>query len=258
MFGIPLIYFWSLGSALFAFIGLVVAHKFVKPIDIDAHQPTLDATLNIVGTLVSILLGLLVAASLSNYQTLESDVDAEAMSVASICRLSLGLTPDRQKEFLRMCLDYCDQVVADDWPAMEQGHGSPKVFATYLRLLKAVVTLNPSTNGETNIQSAMISAVQTMGDYRRQRLFWLNSKWNRNLMPVVIMCSLIVIAFAYLYVRRGALLFHGFLVCFVAAALGANLGLIFVLSNPFKGDWRVQPRGFEANSEIIRQYTGMR
>ena len=87
---IPSIYLWSAGSALLAFIGMLIAHKLVKPIDLGQHQPALDATLNIVGTLVSILLGLLVAASLNSYQILQSAVEAEATSVSEVCRLSLG------------------------------------------------------------------------------------------------------------------------------------------------------------------------
>jgi hypothetical protein len=258
MVAIPSIYLWTLGSALLAIVGMLVAHKFVRPINLDEHQPGLDATLNIVGTLVSILLGLLVAASLNKYQSLETDVDAEATSVASVCRLSLGLPAGKQRELLQMCLDYCDQTVNDEWPDMERGHGNPEVFATYLKLLKAIVTLNPTTNGETNIQSAMLTAIQTTGDYRRQRILWLNNSWNKNLMPVVIMCSLIVLAFAYLYVKRGALLLHGFLICFVAMALGANLGMIVLLSNPFKGDWKIEPKGFELNAQLIRKYAGLR
>jgi len=94
---IPSIYLWGLGSALFALAGMLVAHRLVKPIDLAQHQPSLDATLNIVGTLVSILLGLLVAASLTSYQSLQSTVDSEATSVSEICRLSFGLSPEEKK-----------------------------------------------------------------------------------------------------------------------------------------------------------------
>ncbi len=255
MFLIPSIYLWSGGAALLAFAGMLIAHKFVKPIDLHEHQAVLDATLNIVGTLVSILLGLLVAASLNNYQTLEASVDAEATSVAEVCRLSYGLPNDKRKEILQTCLAYCDQVVSDEWPAMSESHLSELVSATYLKALRVVITFKPSDNGETNIQNALITAMQNWGDYRRQRILWLNKGWDRNLMPVLIMCSLIVLIFAYLYVKRGSILLHSFLICFVATALGANLGLIFILSHPFSSDWRIQPHGFELTAQAVRKYT---
>jgi len=251
---IPSIYLWSAGAALLAFLGMLIAHRLVKPIDLKEHQPALDATLNIVGTLVSILLGLLVAASLNNYQILEAAVDSEATSVAEVCRLSFGLPVAERKEILSTCLNYCDQVVNEDWPQMMRGQLSDNVYACYGKLLKTIVTLNPTSNRETNIQNALITAMQNLGDYRRQRVLWLNKGWDRNLMPVLVMCSMIVLIFTYLYVKRGSMFLHAFLICFVATALGANLGLIYMLSHPFSGDWQIQPKGFELNSQLIRKY----
>jgi hypothetical protein len=249
---------WSAGSALAALGGMLIAHRLIKPIDLEKHQPFLDATLNIVGTLVSILLGLLVAASLSNYQTLEGDVEAEATSVAEVGRLSFGLPADKQREILQLCLEYCDEVANAEWPEMEAGRVSPHTYTTYLKLLKTIVTYNPTTNGQTNLHNAMLTAVQTVGDYRRHRLLWLQGNRNGKLMPVLFMCALIVLVFAYLYVKRGSFILHCFLICFVATALGANLGLVVLLNNPFRGDWKIQPTGFQVNSQIIRQVTGLR
>lgn len=252
---IPSIYLWSVGAALFAFAGMLIAHRIVKPIDLKENQPALDATLNIVGTLVSILLGLLVAASLNNYQTLESAIASEATSIAEVGRLSFGLPVQQRKEILKVCLNYCEQTVSDEWPAMKSGHTSDLVWSTYANLVKQIVTFNPKTAGETNIQAALITGMQNWGDYRRQRILWLNKSWDRNLMPVLFMCSFIVLIFAYLYVRHGSMILHSFLICFVAAALGANLGLIFMLSHPFSGDWEIHPTGFELNEQLIRKYT---
>ncbi len=124
------------------------------------NQPALDATLNIVGTLVSILLGLLVAASLNNYQTLESAVDSEAISIAEVCRLSFGLPNQERKLLLKTCLDYCDLVVSTEWPAMQKGQICDAVLDRYATLLKEVVTFAPKTAGETNIQAALITSMQ--------------------------------------------------------------------------------------------------
>ena len=253
---IPSIYTWSAGAALVAFCGMLIAHRLLKPVDLETHQPFLDATLTIVGTLVSILLGLLVAQSISNYQTLQDDVEAEATSVAAVARLSLGLPVDKQREILHLCVSYCDEVANVEWPEMEKGQSSPEAFNIYVKLLKAVVTYNPTTNGQTNIHSAMLTAVQTLGDYRRHRLFWLQNGQGK-LMPVLFMCAVIVLIFAFLYVKRGSFILHCFLICFVATALGANLGLVVLLNNPYKGDWKIEPTGFRVNSQLIRQVTGV-
>lgn len=250
----PSIYVWSAGAALIAVIGMLIAHRIVKPVNLQENQPALDATLNIVGTLVSILLGLLVAASLSNYQNLETAVDSEAMSISEVCRLAFGLPEKVRASLLQGCLNYCDHVVKDEWPAMKNNQTSPEVLENYVNVLKESIGFKPSNDGETNIQAALITSVQNWGNYRRQRLLWLDKSFDAHLMPVLLMCSSIVIIFAYLYVQRRSFLLHTFLICFVATALGANLGLIFMLSHPFNGDWAIQPKGFEIDSQLIRKY----
>jgi Protein of unknown function (DUF4239) len=252
MFPIPSIILLSASAAIIAVTGFLLVHRLVKPIDLGEHQGFLDAMLSIVGTLVSILLGLLVAASLDHYQTLEQSVDNEAANVGQVYRISNGLPKGVREKLQADCNRYCDQVVQDEWPAMAKGEYSHKVLFTYIKMLEEIVTYEPTTNGKTNLHSSLLGAMQQIADCRRQRLLALHSAWGAHLMPVLLMCSGIVLAFAYLYVRKGAVL-HAVLICFVAIALGGNLGLVFLLSNPFSGDWQIRPRGFELNKQIFQE-----
>jgi hypothetical protein len=247
---IPSIFVYSALAALVAVVGFMIVHRITKPIDLDEHQGFLDAMLNIVGTLVSILLGLLVAAALDHYQSLELSVDREATCVSQVFRLAAGLPDEMRDDLRRLCGQYCELVVNDEWPAMAERKSSHRVLVTYAKLINKVVTFRPQSNGESNVHNALISATEEIGDARRERLLVLHSTWIRQLMPLLLMCSGIVLAFAYIYVRRGAIL-HGVLICFVAIALGGNLGLVFLLSNPFSGDWKIQPRGFHLNRRLL-------
>ena len=144
-------------------------------------------------------------------------------------------------------------MVNDEWPKMEEGETSKEVFFTYVKLVTTVSNFQPSNDGESNLHQALISAIQEVGDCRRKRMLALHSTWTRQLMPMLITCSIIVLAFAYLYVRRGAVL-HAVLICFVAIALGGNLGLVFVLSNPFAGDWKILPVSFQFNNKLLEEF----
>lgn len=244
--------FVLVGAVTIATITFFIAQKVTKPIDLDEHQSFLDAMLNIVGTLVSILLGLLVAAALDHYQDLEQNIDAEASNVFQLCRLSTGLPPESCIRIRKLALQYCNEVVKDEWPAMAEGKSSDKVSLTLIKITNEVVRFRPSNDGETNLHNAMLEAMQQVSDARRLRLLVLKSTWAKHLMPILLMCAFIVLVFAFLYMRRGAKL-HGFLICFVALALGGNIGLVYVLSNPFSSDWKIEPRGFEMNQEIVRE-----
>jgi hypothetical protein len=225
----------------------------MKPVDLEQHQSFLDAMLSIVGTLVSILLGLLVAASLDHYRTVEQNIDTEAATIVHVFRLSAGLPKQLGDECRQLCIDYCYQVIHDDWPAMASGDQSTRVLVTWSTLTNKVITFSPSTNGETNIHSALLSSIEQTSDCRRQRLLAVRNPWKRHLLPVLIMCTIIVLTFAFLYGRRGAIL-HGVIIALVAIALGANLGLMALLNNPFRGDWSLQPKAFEYNLQLLQKF----
>lgn len=239
-------------AAGIAMCGFLVVHRITKPLNLDEHQNFIDAMLNIVGTLVSIVLGLLVAAALDHYQVTEASVDAEASSAAEVYRLSCGLPEPTRTKIRELCTNYCMAVLYDEWPAMEKKEVSKKALFSYLQLFSEVATFHPSGEGESNLHSALISSLQQMGNSRRQRILVLHSPWNQHLMPVLFMCAAIMLAFAFLYVKRGAIL-HAILLVFVAIALGGNLGLVFLLSNPFSGQWKIQPRGFELNAQLMKE-----
>lgn len=251
--GIPSILIVSIGSALLAIGGFMLTRRLVKPIDLDEHQSFLDAMLSIVGTLVSILLGLLVAAAMDRYQNLIREVDSEAGGVACIFRLAHGFPEADRHKIQTLCTRYSYLVQNTEWPAMTKGQMSHDVFLTFGKLQHAIITYVPKNDGETNVQAALIEALDVISHGRRERALALRSDWAHHLMPVLVICSLIVIIFTYLYVKRGATL-HAVLIGFVAVALGGNLGLILLLSRPFDGDWKIQPTAFELNRQLLEEY----
>jgi hypothetical protein len=252
MTGIPTIVLYSLGAAVVAMLGFVAVRKLSKPIDLAEHQTFLDAMCNIVGTLVSILLGLLVAASLDTYQALETTVDQEANSVAEVFRLSRGLPDPLQGQVQTLCEKYCQLVVHQEWPSMAKGVPSMVVFRIAAELTDAVVRFKPANDGESNVQAAMLQSVENLGNCRRARIMALTNTKNQILLPLLVICAVTVMLFTYLYVRHVSAL-QAVLIGCVAVALGGNISLVYLLSKPFDGDWAIKPRGFELNLKSLRE-----
>ncbi|CAN5515827.1 hypothetical protein BH11CYA1_BH11CYA1_02730 [soil metagenome] len=246
MTGLPIIFIVCLGSAIIAMGGFALTRKLIKPIDIGEHQTFLDAMFNIVGTLVSLILGLLVAASLEQYQDLERSIDSEASSVAEVYRLSRGLPEPSRTQIQNLCQRYCQLVVSHEWPAMAKGKASPEVFETFCMLNDESVLFRPNNDGESNIQSYMLETINSVGEGRRERMLSLTNTRQQLLGPVLLVGALIVFVFAFFYVKQNSL-FHTVVIAFVAIALGGNLALIYLLSKPFEGEWKIQPRPFLLN-----------
>ena len=257
MSGLPTVIVVCLGSAILAMASFALTRKLLKPIDISEHQTFLDAMFNIVGTLVSLILGLLVASALDQYQNLERAVDNEAASVAEVYRFSRGLQEPTRSQIQGLCERYCQLVISEEWPALAKGQVSQSVFETFCLLNDEVVLIHPTHDGESNLQASMLESLDTVGAGRRERLLTLNNTREHLLGPILLAGAVIVLAFAFFYVKHNSV-FHSVVITFVAIALGGNMALIYLLSKPFEGDWKIQPRAFELNlqaRQMLRQST---
>jgi hypothetical protein len=248
----PLI-FWAVGFLVISLIGLYIATKTVK-INLEWNGELIIAMLTILGTLVSILLGLLVSSADDQYRSMEAFVNAEATSVAEVFRLSRGLPPPTSTLLQQCCIDYCDKTVASEWPAMKHGEISQEVNQVFVQLSDAVVNFHPANDGQAAVQGGLIAATSSMEQNRSQRIVSMRSTWTRRLLPLIFTCAFVVLACSYLYVGKGSLRVHAVLVGLVAVTLGTNIGVIFLMTRPFSSEWAIQPEGFELNARALRRY----
>lgn len=246
MSGLPIVLVVCLGSAILAMAGFTLTRKLLKGVDVSEHQTFLDAMFNIVGTLVSLILGLLVASALDQYQNLERAVDNEAAAVSEVYRFSRGLQEPARGQIQGLCERYCQLVISDEWPALAEGKVSQAVFETFCLLNDEVVLIKPTHDGESNLQACMLESLDTVGAGRRERLLTLNNTREHLLGPILFIGAVIVLGFTFFYVKNNSI-FHSIVITFVAIALGGNLALIYVLSKPFEGEWKIQPRAFALN-----------
>jgi hypothetical protein len=250
----PLI-FWATGFLVVALAGLFISIKIIK-IDLEKNGDLIIAMLTILGTLVSVLLGMLVSSADEQYRSLEASVNSEATSLSEVFRLARGLPPATARILQERCLAYCDKVMLEEWPAMKEGKSSPAVTHVYASISDAIVEFRPGNDGEIAIQSALLSATSQMGQNRGLRIVASRSTWTRRLLPLMLTCAIVVLSCSYLYAGRGSRLLHAALVGLVAITLGTNIGVIFLMTRPFSSEWTIQPEGFELDAQVMRLYKG--
>ena len=250
----PLVY-WAAAFLVISLLGLFISLKTIK-IDLDKNGDLIIAMLTILGTLVSVLLGLLVSSADDQYRSLEASVNSEATSLNEVFRLSRGLPPATASLIQNHCLDYCDKVLADEWPAMKHGQTSPSVTTVYTGLSDAIVHFRPANDGEVVIQAQLLNATSQVGQNRGLRVVASRSTWTHRLLPLILTCAIVVLACSYLYAGKGSAILHSILTGLVAITLGTNIGVIFLMTRPFSSEWTIQPEGFELDAAVMRKYVG--
>lgn len=251
----PHIFLWIIGSILVAVSGLFLMKRTCKWIRLGDNIEFLNATVATVGALVSVVLGLLVSSSVDQFRDIESNVKCEAGDVGDIYRLARALPADSQSKLQESCIDYCKLMVTQGWPAMQKGHDSEILTAAYARISDQIFSLQKAATVSDNILSALIDADQRLAENRRCRIGYVTGTWTWKFLPVIVLCSILLLALSYVYVDEKPSKTQIFLVSFVAVALGSNIGFLVVMSRPFD-DFGVSPEIFNiAAAKMVEHRT---
>lgn len=254
---VPEVSLWIVVAVFLALVGLRFGHKVLPVHELQDNVNLISSTTGIIGTLLSIVLGFVISSAADEYKSLEACVDSEASSIGEIFRLSRALPEANALAIQRLCVDYCESVSKEEWPLMREGKLSDGLTKTYLRLSDEVIGLSAETNNSSNIQSELLSSLREVGDARRARSVAITSKWIRQLMPMLWLCSIVTMLTTYLYVERKPTRMQNVLVAFAAIVLGANFGVLNMLSRPFNVHGGLTPEQFEVNCADMKKFLNL-
>lgn len=240
-----------IGVATFLTVaGALACRKIAVNAEFEEYQGMADPMLNVVATLFSILLGFLVAGAMDDFSSTRDVVEQEANRLADIYALSRGLPDANQKELQEACRQYCDIMIKEEWPAMEQRHTSEKIWDSSRRIWDAALTFSPSDERETDIHESLIAAVQELGADRRSRIVAMREGYSPALWIVVFGGSIILIGCTYMFFIKNTRL-QAYMVAMVALSLYLNISLLWIYSHPFVGDLKIKSSAFELDQKIF-------
>ena len=219
------------------------SRKRIKNVHRPEYNDYAAPMLGVVATLFAVLLGFLVAQSLTNYEDIRGKVADEANRLGDIF-LFAGSLPDARRVALREdCRRYCQETVDSEWPNMEQGNFSENVQAATISIWQEILSFEPKTNRESNIQQSLMAAAQQMNENRRSRLMAMHTQLSPVLWLVVITGCIILVVFSCFFFVESTLL-QCTVIALVALSLVCNLMLLHVYSNPFRGVLKISSDPF--------------
>lgn len=232
--------------------GLLIVRRIKYYRFLRQNHDITDPMMAITGTLFSVLIGFLVVGAMNRFHEAREGVNKEANDVASIFRVARGL-PTPERYIIRdTCRDYCQVVVDDEWPLMEQGKTSGRAWAVYQQLWDECLSFIPADDRQSNLHDSIMSSMKDLGESRRTRVAALNYWCPTILWIVVLMGCVSIVLFTYLLCGRGL-----FVQCvntgLIAFGLSLNLVLLHVFSRPFTGLAKLAPRDFQVNLVLFKQ-----
>lgn len=233
-----------------ALCGQWFVNKFVKIDILEKHHSAGEAMMGVVGTLFSVLLGFMVASAMDKYHDAQMHGQLEASNVASVFRVSKGLSDIDRPRMRQLCREYVDDVINSEWPKMEKRTKINHGWVTYQKLWESVVAVVPENDRQSNLQQGLISSMQDLGEHRRARILLAESGMPWVLWLVVGFGAIITVAFTYVFASQFPKV-QGFMTTLVAAAMALNIWLLSAYSSPYSGELKIQPSMFQLLKEAI-------
>ncbi len=202
-----------------------------------------SAFLSVAGSLYAIVLGLIVANSLNDFQQARQNVQAEATALRNIYHMSSGLPDITQTQLKDTIIKYSDLVVNDEWKAMGNGCFSPMARQKFISIWKIIATFNPVSNAQENMQSQLLNLITEVSNARHNRLLASNRGYSPLIHCFLWLGGLITMTFTYFFYIKDLKLQIAMTVL-VTLLIVFNLIMVEMFAYPFSGDVKITPEAF--------------
>jgi hypothetical protein len=189
----------------------------------------------------ALLVGFLAAQVWSDADRAHTAVNRKASALRAVVLLGAGFPGETDARLRDLIRNHIQDTVSNEWPAMGRRSATlslaPAPLADALRL---ALTIAPKDDGQTAAQRAMIEALQTALDARRQRIILSGSsvnwvKW----MVLLVQAALTLLTIALIHSDN--LVPCRIILTIFATSVGMAVVLIAAHSRPFTGELSVSP-----------------
>jgi hypothetical protein len=248
IYEIPSLWVVALFAALFVgvcWLGVVLLRPLVRAwFNPEARlNEILGDFLQYFGVIYGLLLGLLAVATYQNHTDVEKAVSSEASSLAALYRDVTGYPEPQRTELKTLLREYTRYVIEEAWPVQRQGivpSGGVKRVADFQERL---VLFEPQTKSQGALHDAAMRQFNSFFEYRRSRLYSVNSGIPALLWYTVAVGALINMIFIWLFDLR--LNVHLLLGGMISLFLATMISLIALMDHPFRGEVGVSSEAFQ-------------
>ena len=242
---------WAVGLSMAA--GAIGASLFLEmlvrrfvPARIRRRHNVLTASIfSIVGVTYAVLLAFVAMLAWEEFNAAKAASGREAILLVDLDRTAAALTEPAGAALRGDVAAYARAVIATEWPAQAQGRDAPAGEPILDHANGIVAALHPADLGAANVQGALLAAMSRLRDARDERRAAAETTIPDVVWFVVVAGGAVTMTFAAL-LGTSSLRLHLVLAALLALSGVLVLVMIVALSHPFRGDFRVTARPFEA------------
>jgi Protein of unknown function (DUF4239) len=208
------------------------------------HNDIIGWQVSVLGTTYAVIVGFMLYAVWTTFQLAEVNAENEANCLVNVYRIADGLPAAQRVQVQQLAREYANEVIDQEWPAMNRGEASFSARATIENLYIVVMQAKPATFAEQSSMNLALSEIASLTEHRRVRELGSQSKLPTILWVVLLVGGLITTVSACLFGTENFKL-HALQVFSLTLLVSLALVAIGDIDRPYQGAVRVSTRGFE-------------
>ncbi len=225
-------------------LGIILLRPFAK--SWFHEQPGLNEILgdflHYFGVFYGLLLGLLAVATYQNHSDVEKVVASEASSLAALYRDVTAYPEPSRTELQNLLREYTRSVIEKSWPLQREGIVPVDAVKQVAAFQARLVLFEPQTKAQEVLHETTLRQFNTFYEYRRTRLYSVNSGIPTILWYTVAVGLFINMVIIWLFDLRLAQWILGGLISFYLATM---ISVIALMDHPLRGEQGVSPEAFQ-------------
>jgi hypothetical protein len=230
-------------STLISVLGAIIVRKKFHSKDFTEHHEVAGYFLSIVGTMYSVLLGLLVVNVISKFDQARAMASVEANACSDIWQLARGFPPEAKKSIRVPLRNYFNEVQRENWEAVHLSATNETTTVAYQRMWGVVTEYQPVGNREVACYSSVLSSMSHLADARRFRLLSSRRAVSSLIWIVLIAGGVLTVCFTYFFTVQ-SIRAQIALTAFVALFISLNLLLVKLFDDPYRNDFKIRQEAF--------------
>jgi Protein of unknown function (DUF4239) len=215
------------------------------------HNDVTGWQLGILGTTYAVILGFMLYAVWTEFDTATQNVELEANGLVNVYRLADGLPDATRDEVQKLARSYASMAIEKEWPAMERGLVPNDTGDVGWKLVKVLIAAPGATRSENLAQDHAITEVDAVSNYRRTRLLESTTSLPAVLWFVLVVGGILTIVSSCMFGSQNRFL-HGLQVVFFSLLVGLVLLAIADINQPFRGSVHVGNDAFVRALELMK------
>ncbi|MFO1159602.1 MAG: hypothetical protein U1E60_12245 [Reyranellaceae bacterium] len=203
-------------------------------------------------TMTSLVLAFTLVEAESNYRKVDALISTEASQLNRFDRLLTRYGDTAPAALRPHLLAYAESIIRDEWPAMLKGTSSEKTRTAFIPISRGLLAIEPHSPREATIYAELLRSFDALAETRDARLATVSVALPTAYWQVVLFAVLMLL---FISSTIGRTPFRATVLAAQMAVLGAFMGFVFIMDQPFKGQTAVGPDQIVQATATIRNRT---